>query len=139
MTKSKQEELEKLRKFWKSHLNKWVESGLTQADYCRQHNLMRHRFAYWKKRHAPNHLPVKFVQVEPGLMHGSAPAIKMNVGQRLQIEIPDGFARETLADAGSDYSKKHCNPRTSGPDTDGKVCRCPSVLSPGETVCENRY
>lgn len=97
MTESKKEELEKLRKFWKSHLSKWAESGLTQVEYCRQHNLIRHRFAYWKKRHAPNNLPVKFVQVIPGSLHESAPVLKMNVGQGLQIEIPDGFSRDTLA------------------------------------------
>jgi hypothetical protein len=43
-TESRQEKLEKLRKFWKTHLDKWEESGLPQKEYCRQHNLIYHRF-----------------------------------------------------------------------------------------------
>jgi len=27
--------------FWQEHLRAWSQSGLTQADYCRQHDLSR--------------------------------------------------------------------------------------------------
>jgi hypothetical protein len=41
-TESRQEKLEELRKFWKTHLAKLEESGLPQKEYCRQHNLIYH-------------------------------------------------------------------------------------------------
>ena len=60
---SRQKKLEELRKFWKTHLDKWEESGLPQKEYCRQHNLVYHRFGYRKTRFKCTNLPVKFVQV----------------------------------------------------------------------------
>ncbi len=38
------------RPFWKEHLRAWSESGLTQVDYCRQHELSRAAFGWWKRQ-----------------------------------------------------------------------------------------
>ena len=38
------------RPFWQEHLSAWSESGLTQADYCRQHQLSAAAFGWWKRR-----------------------------------------------------------------------------------------
>lgn len=38
------------RPFWQKHLRAWSESGLTQADYCRQHQLSRAAFGWWKRQ-----------------------------------------------------------------------------------------
>lgn len=38
------------RPFWQEHLQAWSESGLTQADYCRQHQLSAAAFGWWKRR-----------------------------------------------------------------------------------------
>ena len=38
------------RPFWQKHLRAWSESGLTQADYCRQHELSRAAFGWWKRQ-----------------------------------------------------------------------------------------
>jgi hypothetical protein len=35
---------------WKSHLESQKKSGLTQTEYCRQHNLHPVTFSYWKRR-----------------------------------------------------------------------------------------
>jgi len=40
--------------FWRDHITRWRESGLSQADYCRQRGLKPSRFTYWKKRVAGN-------------------------------------------------------------------------------------
>ena len=34
------------RPFWQEHLRAWSQSGLTQADYCRQHELSRAAFGW---------------------------------------------------------------------------------------------
>ena len=69
--------------FWQEHLLAWSESGLTQADYCRQHELSRAAFGWWKrqlrgkprvrkgrtgtKQAQQNRQPsVRFVEVQPG-------------------------------------------------------------------------
>ncbi len=38
------------RPFWQEHLRAWSQSGLTQADYCRQHELSAAAFGWWKRR-----------------------------------------------------------------------------------------
>jgi hypothetical protein len=38
------------RPFWQEHLRAWSESGLTQADYCRLHQLSRAAFGWWKRQ-----------------------------------------------------------------------------------------
>jgi hypothetical protein len=34
--------------FWQQHIAQWQASGLSQAGYCRQHELTAHQFSYWK-------------------------------------------------------------------------------------------
>jgi len=36
--------------FWSEHLEQWHSSGLSQADYCRQHSLCRKKFSYRKRQ-----------------------------------------------------------------------------------------
>ena len=95
-TESRQEKLEKLRKFWKTHLDKWEESGLPQKEYCRQHNLIYHRFGYWKARFKSRNLPVKFVQVASQPINPGPYVLKLNLPRGWQIEIPDDFSADTL-------------------------------------------
>jgi hypothetical protein len=43
-------ELEALRRYWKEQIQNWQQSGLSQSEFCRRHNLKLHRFVYWRKR-----------------------------------------------------------------------------------------
>jgi hypothetical protein len=36
--------------YWQSHLDNWDRSGLSQAAYCRNHDLDYNRFRKWKER-----------------------------------------------------------------------------------------
>jgi hypothetical protein len=95
-TESRQEKLEKLRKFWKAHMDKWEESGLPQKEYCRQHNLIYHRFVYWKARFKSINLPVKFVQVASQPINPGPSFLKLHLPRGCQVEIPDNFSENTL-------------------------------------------
>jgi hypothetical protein len=96
-TDSRQEKLEKLRKFWKTHLENWEESGQNQREYCRQHNLIYHRFVYWKARFKSRNLPVKFVQVASSVSFNPGPFfLKLHLPRGCQVEIPDDFSEDTL-------------------------------------------
>ena len=96
MEESRKEKNAALRKFWGSHINRWASSGMSQAAYCRQKNLIRHRFSYWKRKLGKKNFPVQFVRIatEPEAIH--SPGLKLNISPDFQIEIPDGFSRETL-------------------------------------------
>lgn len=94
--KSRAEQLVEKRKFWKERIQNWQESGLTQTEYCRIHNLTPHQFTYWKQRIVkPPETPVSLVQVNmkstfnPNSLHHSP--LRMTVGDQYRIEIDRGF------------------------------------------------
>jgi len=35
------------REFWTRHVKDWRRSGLTQAQYCRRHRLLKGTLGYW--------------------------------------------------------------------------------------------
>jgi len=37
-------------RFWARHLQRWNQSGLSQAQYCRQQQLSSPAFGWWKKQ-----------------------------------------------------------------------------------------
>src|SRR5210317_856422 len=61
---SRTEQLEQKRSYWKQHIDSWQETGLTQTEYCRQHNLKHHQLVYWKKRFIKTSKNVSFVPLK---------------------------------------------------------------------------
>ena len=37
-------------RFWQRHLQRWTQSGCSQAEYCRRHHLSAPAFGWWKGR-----------------------------------------------------------------------------------------
>jgi len=35
---------------WRSHIQAWRRSGLSQAAYCRDHDLVCSQFGYWRRK-----------------------------------------------------------------------------------------
>jgi len=96
MTKARYVKNKELHELWKHHLTIWSASGLSQTEYCRQNDLSRDRFNYWKRKLKPKNLPVEFVQITSESMSIHLNGLKLNIGPGLQIEIPDGFSQATL-------------------------------------------
>jgi len=44
-------------RFWARHLHRWNQSGLSQAQYCRQQQLSVAAFGWWKRRLATASTP----------------------------------------------------------------------------------
>ena len=61
---SRAEQIERKRIYWKHHIESWQETGLTQSEYCRQHNLKPHQLVYWKKRFLKTEAGVSFVPIK---------------------------------------------------------------------------
>ena len=49
----RQQELEPKRRDWNTHITSWQASWLSQAEYCRRHELKFHQFVYWRRKFAP--------------------------------------------------------------------------------------
>ena len=90
------------RKFWQSHIDAWARTGLSQAEYCRQNNLKTHRFTYWKRKFHRENLPVELVQIQTTptksahFLHNNGTPLRLLMGDRFTLEIPDGFSPATL-------------------------------------------
>ena len=35
---------------WRSHREQWKQSGVSQATYCKRHQLIYHQFIYWNAK-----------------------------------------------------------------------------------------
>lgn len=78
MTKSEQ---------WQQYLSLWRESGLSQVEFCQQHNIAVHNFQYWRKRLSPKTEPAKSKRLIPITVRSSAPA-RLTLGAQVMIELP---------------------------------------------------
>ena len=42
--------IEEKTAYWQRHFKDWKQSGLSQRDYCKQHELTFSSFGYWRNR-----------------------------------------------------------------------------------------
>ena len=99
---SRAEQLEQKRAYWKQHIDSWQQTGLTQAEYCRRHNLKHHQLVYWKKRFLKTETDITFVPLKledlldipsSGLEHAS---LTLVIDNQFKIEIRAGFDPQLL-------------------------------------------
>lgn len=99
-TESIKERNRKKAIFWNDHIKRWKGSGLSQIDYCRENNLLKHRFTYWKCKNNKKANPVKFIPVisKPATspLPNSIEPLRVHVGDKYCIEVGEGFSGETL-------------------------------------------
>ena len=79
---------------WKSHIKHWRESSMTQAAYCRLHNLPIKSFYYWKKKY-DSPVTIVPVKIKPDIFENSAP-LTLTIGSRYRIDVDNGFDQKTL-------------------------------------------
>nr|MBF0221781.1 hypothetical protein [Desulfobulbaceae bacterium] len=95
------------RKIWLTHVNAWQQSGLSRAEYSRQHNLSHHQLRYWQKKNE--------LQESPGLTFVPVPLasvvkhstrhntqewksfLKVEINGRFKVEVADEFSPAILA------------------------------------------
>ncbi len=89
-------------KYWQEQVTAWKASGLKQMQYCREHQLSKHAFVYWKlKLLGKDPLPATLVPVSAHQLrhlHGQdgSARIRLVVGKRYHVEIQPGFNAQTL-------------------------------------------
>jgi hypothetical protein len=96
---SRQSEIEEKRRFWRQQIEGWRTSGLTRAEYCRQHNLSYDRFIYWKRKFSkesnPAFIELKLPAVPYPKMISPASSLRVSVS-RFQVSVDRHFDPETL-------------------------------------------
>jgi hypothetical protein len=98
---SRTEQLAQKRIYWKQHIDSWQQTGLTQVEYCRQHNLKHHQLVYWKKRFLKTETNVSFVSLKlEDLLEiptrQDQASLTLVISNQFKIEIRAGFDAQLL-------------------------------------------
>ena len=72
--------------YWRTHVNAWRASGLSQRAYSARHELRPHRLFYWARRHPVPERPFTLVPITVG---GGAGGLTLHgAGWRLEFAQP---------------------------------------------------
>jgi hypothetical protein len=98
---SRAKQLEQKRTYWKQHIDRWQETGLTQTEYCRRNNLKHHQLVYWKKRFLKTETDVSFfpLKLEDLLdlpARRDQTPLTLVINNQFKIEISTGFDAQLL-------------------------------------------
>ncbi len=84
------------RDMWQSHITQWLSSGQSQAEYCRCHNLVLHRFTYWRHKLETTQ-PHEVSSPEKKPCSGFIPAfVEPHDQPQLSVSLPNGFRIEGI-------------------------------------------
>jgi len=90
----------KSRQFWVEHVNAWSDSDLSQAEYCRQHNLPMGNFYNWKlKLKSRTVIPV-VVQSDnkPASELSCLSAIEITLANNIRCQFPGNMDLNAASD-----------------------------------------
>jgi hypothetical protein len=86
---------------WQAHVKAFAQSGLSRAEYCRQHNLSYYAMIYWQRKLSRNSNSLTLV---PVALHVSEKNNSVSARAELQLILPgkatiavgDNFSPATL-------------------------------------------
>lgn len=95
--------METKEKVWESRIADWKHSGLSQRQYCLEHELALATFCWWRKRlreRPENRGMNTFVEIPRartvGVQPGGSAGIRISVG-RYMLAVTGAIDREQLA------------------------------------------
>ena len=90
--------------FWSNHIDQWRSSGLSQAAYCRQHDLCQQKFSYRKRQSVcceeNTDTSTGFARVQV------APSIPFAEGIGLSLRFNDGISLEGITESNLDLLQR---------------------------------
>ena len=97
-------QFDELNAYWMQQVSAWKASGMPQTAFCKERDLIYHRFIYWKLKfegasQSSQHVTKRseFVKVLP-----SSPGVHQESG--LTLNFPNGVALDGLSDANLDLA-----------------------------------
>jgi transposase-like protein len=95
----------KIHTQWQRHVEAWRESGLSQADYCRQQGLNPKTLSAWSRRALPidKSAPLEIIAVQvtpsaPAVITETSLILRLAHGAQLELstEVPPRWLAELL-------------------------------------------
>ena len=91
------------QRYWQAHTTTQKQSGLSRAEYCRQHQLSYHAATYWNRKlskSASKETTLVPVTLASGIRINSTPVtgsvLKVILPNKIAVEVDDGFSPTTL-------------------------------------------
>lgn len=87
---------------WSERMVSWEKSGLTQPEFCKQHNITLASFGYWRTRlkklaqDSDTERPVNFHPVK--VRQDNSRGLTLTINGHCSIEVQPGFDRCLLID-----------------------------------------
>lgn len=75
--------------FWTGHVAKWNDSGLSQAEYCRQNKLNPNLLSKWKQNLKDGEIK-DFVEIPVSAIENES-VIELVVRDIYKVQLKDGF------------------------------------------------
>ncbi len=86
------------REFWGNHIAACEVSGVSIAQYCREHGLSYAGYQWWKSELKRRKIPVVFTEVRmPPAVDAVEGAIEVVLGGSRVVRVRSGFDETTLA------------------------------------------
>ena len=84
--------------YWEEHVKAWKQSGLSQAEYCRQNELPLHCFYNWKAKFEPQKLvPVEVKEVSDSqYISIQVEKMRIQLSNGIELQIPSDLSLESL-------------------------------------------
>ena len=90
---------------WKVHVGALKQSGLTRAEYCRQHKLSYHTLTYWQQKLSKSQVTSKETTLVPvpfkaiinqRSVEPTQAALKILLSDKIAVEVGENFSPATL-------------------------------------------
>lgn len=92
-------QLDELNTYWMQQVTAWKSSGMPQSTFCQKHDLIYHRFIYWKLKFEglSQPLPVAAKKSEFVKVHPAPSGFHRDSG--LALSLPNGMMLKGLSDS----------------------------------------
>jgi hypothetical protein len=84
--------------YWRNHIDRWEESGLSQAEYCRSNGINKNAFTWRKRSFASQTVPgmIRVPEKVVAALHNQQSSLELKISKKLSITISPDFNAELL-------------------------------------------
>ncbi|MDV6254380.1 IS66 family insertion sequence element accessory protein TnpA [Vibrio sp. EA2] len=93
-----------LQQAWQHHFEAWQTTNLSQAQYCRTHDLDQSQFSYWKRKFTRTNSVTKSVTSKFAL--AQVETVTEHVSSSLTVTLPNGTQVEGIDERNAHVAAK---------------------------------